>query len=127
MNNQPGRPNLGEPTENAVEEATRELIKENPCFVGYQRAQKNDALDANGIDILIYLRGGLALPLQVKSTYSKRRKFQRNHPLILFVLFVRNITLDKNSERYKRTLIYIKNKIKRFAFRAQRDLGVLNP
>lgn len=126
MNNNQGRPNLGGPTEDAVEEAVRELIKEDLHFIGYQRAQKNDALDANGIDILIYLRGGLALPLQVKSTYSRREKFHRNHPFIIFVLFVRNISLDKNSEKYKRTLFYIKNRIKRFAFRAQQGLGVLN-
>ncbi|MEK7590356.1 MAG: hypothetical protein AAB454_01450 [Patescibacteria group bacterium] len=127
MNNKQGKPNLGEPTEDAVEEATKELIKEDLHFVGYQRANKNDALDANGIDIFIFLQGGLVLPLQVKSSYSKLRKFQRNHPLIIFVLFVRNISLDKNSERYKRTIIYIKNKIKRFASRAQHNLGNLNP
>ena len=127
MNNKQGRPNLGEPTEDAVEEATKELIKEDTHFIGYQRAKKSDALDTSGIDILIYLQGGLVLPLQVKSTYSKRGKFHRNHPLILFVLFVRNITLDKNSERYKRTLFYIKNKIKKFVFRAQRDLSHINP
>ena len=55
MNNKQGKPNLGEPTEDAVEEATKELIKEDLHFVGYQRANKNDALDANGIDIFIFL------------------------------------------------------------------------
>lgn len=127
MNNKQGKPNLGEPTEDAVEEATKELIKEDPNFVGYQRAKKNDALDANGIDILIYLRGGLALPLQVKSSYNKLRKFQRNHPLITYVLFVRNISLDKSSERYKRAISYIKRRIKRFAFKAKQSLGTFNP
>ena len=127
MNNKQRGLNLGEPTEDAVEEATKELIKEDPHFIGYQRAKKNDALDANGIDILIYLQGGMALPLQVKSSYSKLRKFQRNHPLIRFVLFVRKISLDKNSERYKGAIFYIKNRLKIFAFRAHRDLSNLNP
>ncbi len=119
--------NLGPEAEDAVEEAILEMIKEDPRFLGYIKAKTADRLDVEGIDNLIFIRGGFALPLQVRSTRRKIRKFKKIHPLVRFVLIIRKVVrnenaLDKNNQiRYRGTLDYIKRQIQEFAYCATRD------
>jgi len=119
--------NLGPEAEDAVGEAMVELCKEDPRFLGYAKAETSDRLDRDGIDGLIFIRGGFVLPLQVRSTRRKIHKFKTIHPLVRFVLVIRKAVrnedaLDKNNQiRYRGTLDYIKRQIKEFVYRATRD------
>lgn len=111
--------NLGLEAEDAVETAVKELIKENPRFVGYLRAKFSDRLDNEGIDIMVFLIGGLVLPLQVRSTWKHIHRFKKIHPLVRFVLFIRKKGLTNPvSGQYRGTLDYIKRKITKFVNRA---------
>lgn len=120
--------NLGPEGEKATQEAVEELIKEDPKFIGYLKAKSSDRLDAEGIDIMIFVRGGFALPIQVKTTKRKINRFKAIHPMVRFVLFIKKCrrnqsTLDKSSPLYRPTLNYIKKKIQDFARRAARDVA----
>lgn len=120
--------NLGLEGERAAEEAVRELVKENPLlFVGYLRAKSSDRLDSEGIDIMVFVRGGFALPLQIRTTRKKIRRFNKIHPLVRFVLVIKkqlhhNNALDRNTPLYRGTLDYIKRKVQDFTRRAIRDI-----
>lgn len=120
--------NLGPEGEQAAEEAVRELIKEDPRFIGCLRAKNSDRLDSEGIDIMVFVRGGFALPLQIRTTRKKINRFAIVHPLVRFVLVIkkqlrRKNALDRNSPLYRGTLDYIKRKVRDFARRAARDAG----
>lgn len=73
-------------------EVLQEMIKDGKIS-GFIQSKKNDRLDMEGIDFLLFLNDNLTLPVQVK-THSRNQKrcvekhFQR-HPLIKFILFVK--------------------------------------
>ena len=127
--------NLGKEAEDAVEAATRELIEEdsklpetNRRFVGYIRASCSDALDSNGIDILIFLNNGGAIPIQIKAVKKRKhrvfKRFHKHHPSIRFILFIRKNPLrNPDSPAYRRTLDYIKAKIVNYAERVTKIYG----
>lgn len=129
------RDNLGKEAEDAVESAVKELIEEdsklpenNRRFVGYIRAQCSDILDSYGIDNLVFLNSGAAIPIQIKAVKKRKRrvfnKFHRDHPAIKFVLFIRKKPLwDPAAPSYRRTLDYIKRKIVNYADRCTKISG----
>lgn len=47
-------------------------------------------LDAIGIDIIIIMRGGLAVPLQIKSSTKHAREHLKHYPTIPFLFVVEN-------------------------------------
>jgi len=120
--------NFGAEGEEAVREAVEELIKEDPRFIGHIGARSSDRLDAEGIDRMVFVRGGFVLPIQVKTTRKGIKRFSQIHPLVRFVLFIKKkrrgkSTLDNKSNPvlYRSTLNYIKKKVKDFVRRATRD------
>ena len=129
------RDNLGREAEDAVESATKELIEEDSKlpedkrrFVAYIRPKCSDILDSNGIDILIFLNSGAAIPIQIKAVKKRKRRtfnrFHKNHPFIRFILFIRKNPLKcPDSQGYRRTLDYIKRKIMNYADRCAKISG----
>lgn len=129
------RDNLGGEAEDAVEAAVKELVNEDskvPAdrrrFVGYIRAKCSDILDSHGIDILIFLNSGVAIPIQIKAVKKRKRRvfnrFHKDHPYIRFVIFIRKNPLrNSDSPAYRRTLDYIKKKINNYAERSMKGFG----
>lgn len=129
------RDNLGKEAEDAVEAATRELIEEDSKlpdiqrrFVAYIRAECSDILDRNGVDVLIFLNNGGAIPIQIKAVKRRKRRtfnrFHKHHPFVRFILFIRKNPLrNPNSLGYRRTLDYIKKKILNYADRCAKTSG----
>ena len=119
--------NLGLEAEDVVEDALKQLLQEEPRVAGYLRARSADRLDNEGIDFLIFLKGGFALPIQVRSTYRHVTKFHKKHPSIRFILFILRRRLapfnivDKNSVHYRRSVEYAKRKIRQFTIRAAKE------
>lgn len=75
-----------------LREVLLEMIKDGKIS-GFIQSKKNDRLDIEGIDFLLFLNDDLALPVQVK-TYSRNKKrciekHFRKHSLIKFVIFVK--------------------------------------
>lgn len=52
-------------SEDIVEQALKELLDEKKITY-YLKSKPNFQLDTNGVDFIIFLKGGMALPLQVK-------------------------------------------------------------
>ncbi len=82
---------------NAAEEIVEEVLNQKQkrgCISGFLRNQSNDQLDVAGIDFLIFLHNGLALPLQVKTHSNKDnmevklQEHRRKHPCVKYVLVV---------------------------------------
>lgn len=69
-------------------------MKANRVIVAFLANRQGDQMDQEGIDFLVYLHNGLALPLQIKtdsdskSLAAKLAKHFKIHPEILFVLKV---------------------------------------
>lgn len=92
MPNGAGKEDTGNVAENMVEEVLLRR-KHRGDIAGYIRNVQNDLLDKEGMDFLIFLNNGLALPLQVKIFnkkywWKKLQKHRRNHPMVKFVLAV---------------------------------------
>lgn len=120
--------NLGPEAEEATTEAAKELVNEDKRIVGYIKSKFSDRLDHEGIDIMIFITGGLTLPIQIKSSHRRAHSFKTKHPLIKYVLFIRKKPLlDKSSPYYRSTLEYIKRKMVQFVTRAIRDAIVVFP
>ncbi len=114
--------NLGPEAEQATVEAAKELVNEDKRIPGYIKSEFSDRLDHEGIDIMLFVIGGLALPIQIRSSHRRAHSFKTKHPLIKYVLFIRKKPLlDKNSSYYRSTLEYIKRKMIQFVTRALRD------
>lgn len=84
------------------------------------RNNRNDRLDCEGIDFLIFLINGLALPLQVKTfvgerkNEEKRRTHERIHPAVEHIIFI-NIhgeDADGREEEYRRIIRTIRSAVK---------------
>lgn len=120
--------NLGPEAEEATKEAADELQNEDKRITGYIKAEFSDRLDHEGIDIMIFIAGGLTLPIQIRSSHRRAHSFKTKHPLIKYVLFIRKKPLlDKNSSYYRSTLEYIKRKMVQFVTRAIRDAVIAFP
>lgn len=88
--------------ENIVETVLHDLVKRSK-IASFNRSKHNDNLDASGIDFLIILNGGLAVPLQCK-TYSKKNKerlleHERKHPEIKYIIFVMTHGFNRNKRK----------------------------
>ena len=75
-----------------LKEVLLEMIKDGKIS-GFIQSKKNDRLDVEGIDFIVFLKNDLALPIQVK-THSRNRKrcierHFRQHSLIKFILFIK--------------------------------------
>ncbi len=86
-------PPQANPAEDIVEEVLKRMAG-GKSIAGFLKNIHGDRLDHEGIDFLIILNNGLAVPLQVK-TYSgkernekKYREHLHKHPLVLFFLTV---------------------------------------
>ena len=72
------------------------------------RNKQNDWIDSAGIDFLIFLNNGLALPVQIKSArgnleYKKREHF-RKYPIVKTIIFVL-LPEEKTDQQERRDLI----------------------
>lgn len=88
--------------ENVIETVLQRL-RDKKKIAGFHRSKKNDSLDASGIDFLIILNNGLAIPLQCK-TYSRKNdlrltEHRRKHPEIKYIIFV--VTHGYNQDKDK--------------------------
>ena len=94
------------PAEDVVEKVLNKLKGEG-VIAGFLRNRQSDRLDEEGIDFLIILPSGFALPLQVKTCNSndkrqydgKLQEHKRKHPLIKFLICVKTNLLANESER----------------------------
>ena len=90
--------------EDVVEEVLKKLKSES-IISGFLRNRKNDYLDREGIDFLIFLPNGFALPLQVKTAngrYGKEEKMKehlRKHPCVKFLICVQINFFNSERER----------------------------
>jgi hypothetical protein len=91
---------------NAAEELVEQVLRwlqRKERISGYLRNNPSDRLDSEGIDFLIFLRNGLALPLQVKTSSSERdnrdkmREHFRKHPKIRHIIMVEIHRDDRNA------------------------------
>jgi len=97
------------PAEDVVEKVLEKIIAEK-AISGFIRNRPSDRLDEEGIDFLIFLNNGSALPLQVKTEGGKHnfqqkyREHQRKHPLVQFLICVPVHLLNSNPEEvYRQT------------------------
>lgn len=96
----------GNPAEDAVETALQRL-QEKGEILGFLKNRSSDRLDEEGIDFLIFLPSGFAIPLQVKTCNSndkreydyKLKEHARKHPLVKFLICVRTNLLINEPER----------------------------
>ena len=104
--------NKGDASEEAVEEALKELFQEGKIR-GYIRALKGREIDSHGIDLIVFLKEELSLmfPIQVKSSTKGLAKHLNKHPLIRTVIVVRDLPKDKNHAAYKATIGNLKKEI----------------
>ena len=88
--------------EEIVEQVLRWLQREER-IAGYLRNNPSDRMDSEGIDFLIFLRNGLALPLQVKTSSGERndkekaREHFRKHPKVRHIIMVEIHSDDKSA------------------------------
>lgn len=100
MNRQPN-------SEDIVQRVLEKLEKEK-LIAGFLRNRPSDRLDSEGIDFLIFLNNGKALPLQVKTfnrKYSKEDKMRehlRKHPLVRNLICVPTYLAQSDEERMLR-------------------------
>ncbi|GEM_PF-1472546 len=94
--------------ENAAEDTVEEVLKKlksESVISGFLRNRPSDRLDSEGIDFLIFLPSGFALPLQVKTSngrYSKEEKMEehlRKHPCVKFLICVQTNLIPSERER----------------------------
>ena len=79
-------------------------------------------LDAIGIDVVIVMRGGLAVPLQIKSSNKHTREHRKRHPTIPFLFVVENFPNDENDlEPIKREACRLKRAVNDFIKEALED------
>lgn len=92
----------GKKAEAAVRQALTILEKEKTIPGFYQNRQHGE-VDGLGIDFLVYLKGGLILPIQVKVSSgdngNRRQKHLKKHPNIPFMIFVDLDLLKKCPEK----------------------------
>jgi len=92
----------GKKAEEAVKQALAIMEKEKTIAGSYQNKQHGE-IDGLGIDFLVYLKGGLILPIQVKVSFgdngNRRQKHLKKHPNISFMIFVDLDLLKKHPER----------------------------
>jgi hypothetical protein len=105
--------NYRNPAEDIVERVLGKLRTEDRIS-GFIRNRPNDRLDIEGIDFLIFLKNGLALPLQVKtlSREGNDRKadwHRQKHPLVKFLIFVPiySKTADEEIEQRLKAILKI--------------------
>lgn len=81
----------GKEAEGIVRQALAIMEKEKTIAGFYQNKQHKE-VDELGIDFLVYLKGGLILPIQVKvsckDNKDRRAKHIKKHPNIPFMIFV---------------------------------------
>ena len=99
-----GRHHQINPAEDFVERILNKF-KNDGRIKGFLRNHQSDRLDAEGIDFLIFMKNGWALPLQVKSGNArdhreeKLREHLHKHPLVLYLICVPTYLLESNLER----------------------------
>lgn len=102
----------GDLAEEVVKSVLSDMQKKEK-IAGFIQNKKNDRLDSEGIDFLVFLNNDLALPIQVK-IYSRsmeryiKRHFKK-HPLIKLIIFVQ---IGKRKEQ--ETIDYIQKEIEEF-------------
>lgn len=108
--------------EDVVEEVLRKL-KRDSLISGFLRNRSNDRLDSEGIDFLIFLPNGYAIPLQVKTAngrYPKEEKLKehlRKHPCVKFLICVQtNFFHSKRERLYKIVEQELKSILKQLSF-----------
>lgn len=75
----------GSLAEEIVFEAAQQLKTDLPIR-DVIRASKGGEIDSLGIDILVFLKGGFILPIQVKSSQMAAEKHLYKHPLITGII-----------------------------------------
>lgn len=81
----------GKKAEDIVRQALAIMTKEK-TVTGFYKNRQHKEVDELGIDFLVYLNGGLILPIQVKVSCDdnehRRVKHIGKHPNIRFMIFV---------------------------------------
>ena len=87
----------GKKAEAVVKQVLGIMEKEGEIIGSYQNKQHGE-VDELGIDFIVYLKGGLILPIQVKAASkdndNRRAKHMKKHPNVKFMIFV-NLELYK--------------------------------
>ncbi len=104
-------PEKGDEAEDIVEEVLKDLSKKGKLF-SYHRSRKGKELDAEGVDFLVYLNNGLAVPLQVKAAPHFKSHFKK-HPAIKFVVVVGN-RYDDKGEWYKQVYNHVLEEVSKY-------------
>ena len=76
--------------EKVVGLALQELEEEDGRIIHFLNVDHNCNVDRDGIDKLIFLAGGLCLPLQVKKKNSELTHHRRRHPHVKAVIVVKS-------------------------------------
>jgi len=107
----------GKRAEGAVKQALA-IMEEEKTIAGFYQNKQHGEVDQLGIDFIVYLKGGLILPIQVKVSSgdngNRRQKHKKKHPNILFMIFVDLELLKKHPEKALDCIVEgIKNFLKR--------------
>ena len=104
--------NKGDKAEEFVVSLVKEFISQRAIFrcnhrvASHIHADKNGSLDRAGVDILIILNTGLAVPLQVGTDNKKHQRHRRRHPFIKFVFIVNKFPCNDNERRRFRNRLH---------------------
>lgn len=92
--------------ENLAEEITQTVLgklQKEEIFAKFIRAKRNEDLDIGGIDFLIILNSGYAIPFQVKTDNKNIEKkvseHKEKHPEIKFILCVPTHRFRRDPEK----------------------------
>jgi len=92
----------GKRAEYAVKQSLAIMEKEK-TIVGFYQNKQHGEIDGLGMDFVVYLKGGLILPIQVKvsckDNKNRRTKHLKKHPNIPFMIFVDLELYKKHPEK----------------------------
>lgn len=100
-----------------ITESVLSWLKRHGRVSGYLRNNQGDRLDSEGIDFLIFLKNGLAIPLQVKTSSNRRNNEEkinehfRKHPQVKNIIMVDIHTEDRRAE-YRKITRYLHQVVK---------------
>lgn len=81
--------NIGDSRENLVRDAL-EMLRTGAAIASFRMTSHGDEDDLRGIDAFVYDFDGVAVPLQVKGSWTGVREHRERHPDIPFVLVDRD-------------------------------------
>lgn len=101
----PKKWNAGDSAEAVVEQSLIILKSEWDEMARVHHSQSGGEVDSLQTDFLVFLRSGLAFPLQVKSSVKPLRKHRGNYPYIMAIMIRKDDNPEMVAEKIKRLIL----------------------